>query len=435
MHKFNRLYLLFSLVASLSIPTLNLESQINLLQKVEGTVSTNIEFLGDEGSMPSSNTEKHESVGKALFSLYLIVSILLISRFFILNCLMINRIFSAKSKSLKDIKLIVITGDIAPYSYWRYIFLSQKDHNKGVEDEIIEHERAHIKQMHTLDILFIELLIAVFWCNPFLYFYRNAIRLNHEFLADRAVLKKAKNTAQYAELILEQIALAKSPKMNNPLSSSFHYLKTKKRLIMMTKNYSKQRILIKQILMIPILVLAILTFSKNSIAQKTVSNENKIVSKQGTESESELQVAFDQIINKYIVKTENGNSSLNMNFTEEESRRLHDIYIRMSSRQQEKQIVKFSKRRYEKNIPTISQFEEWKDPEKYGIWIDSKRISNDELSNFSNTDFSHYFISKLEKNAVNYGEHIFQLDLMTNAAFEKLNNSQDIRMKPNHVNK
>ncbi|WP_340152897.1 M56 family metallopeptidase [uncultured Marivirga sp.] len=435
MHKFNRLYLLFSLVASMSIPTINLESQINLLQKAEGTVSTNIEYVGNEGIMTTSTSEKYQSIVKALFSLYLIVSIVLISRFLILNCVMINKIVGAKAKSLKDIKLIVVSGEQAPYSYWNYIFVNQKDHGQGIKNEIFEHERAHIKQKHTLDILLIELIIAFFWCNPFLYFYRNAIGLNHEFLADREVLNKANNTAQYAELILEHIVLANNPKMNNPLSSSFNYLKTKKRLIMMTKNYSKPRILIKQILIIPILALAILLFSNNSIAQKTVSTENKTVSKQGTDSDPDLQVAFDQIIKKYIIKTENGNSSLNISFTEEEKKRLHDIYLKMSSKRQEMQIVKFSKRRYEKNTPTISQFEEWKDPEKYGIWIDNIRINNDELRNFSNADFSHYFLSKLEKNAMNYGKHVFQLDLMSNERFEILNNSQDIRIRPNNVNK
>ncbi|PHQ30027.1 M56 family metallopeptidase [Leeuwenhoekiella nanhaiensis] len=70
----------------------------------------------------------------------------------------------------------------------------------------------------------------------------------------------------------------------------------------------------------------------------------------------------------------------------------------------------------EKKSPTASQLSEWKDASQYGIWVDGKRITNASLK--SSNDYSYYSISKLEKNAKNYGSHYYQVDLMTSEYYE-----------------
>ncbi len=68
--------------------------------------------------------------------------------------------------------------------------------------------------------------------------------------------------------------------------------------------------------------------------------------------------------------------------------------------------------------PTKKEFEKWKDPKEYGVWLNGKQISNDLLDNYSNTDFSTYYVSILAKNAKNYGKHVYQVNLQTNDDFE-----------------
>lgn len=87
----------------------------------------------------------------------------------------------------------------------------------------------------------------------------------------------------------------------------------------------------------------------------------------------------------------------------------------MSKEQQAKQIVIFTPAPppLPKSIPTKEQIESWKNSKIYGVWIDEKRVSNTELNNYTNTDFAQLFVSKLEKNAVNYGKHYYQVNLMT----------------------
>jgi len=76
-------------------------------------------------------------------------------------------------------------------------------------------------------------------------------------------------------------------------------------------------------------------------------------------------------------------------------------------------------------IPTKEQFESWKVPSEFGVWLDGKRIENAELNRYQPSDFSFYFVSRLMRNAKNYGKHVFQLDLYTNAKYQEWKKSCD----------
>lgn len=93
----------------------------------------------------------------------------------------------------------------------------------------------------------------------------------------------------------------------------------------------------------------------------------------------------------------------------------------MNKAQQAKQLVIFipSSPPSPKSVPTQEQIEAWKNAKIYGLWIDDKRVSNSVLNQYKNTDFAYIFVSKLEKNAYNYGKHYYQIDLMTNAGYDK----------------
>ena len=73
----------------------------------------------------------------------------------------------------------------------------------------------------------------------------------------------------------------------------------------------------------------------------------------------------------------------------------------------------------EKISPTQEQLDFWLNDKKYGVWLDEKRIKNEELKQYKPSDLDYYDISKLEKNAINYGKHYFQIELLTKKAFKK----------------
>ncbi len=74
----------------------------------------------------------------------------------------------------------------------------------------------------------------------------------------------------------------------------------------------------------------------------------------------------------------------------------------------------------EPRIPSASQWKSWQIPTEYGVWIDGKRVKNAQLQQYSPSDFSYYQVSKLLRNAVNYGKHKYHLSLMTEEYFDKL---------------
>jgi beta-lactamase regulating signal transducer with metallopeptidase domain len=85
------------------------------------------------------------------------------------------------------------------------IYIS-KDYFKdgNIENSIFLHEEIHVKQKHTADVLFTEILKILLWFNPFIYFYKRAMVTNHEFIADEQVIYNNKNIKSYQELILKK---------------------------------------------------------------------------------------------------------------------------------------------------------------------------------------------------------------------------------------
>lgn len=100
-------------------------------------------------------------------------------------------------------QLILRNTFTVPHSFLQRIFVSKKQYEQNlIPTTVLEHEKAHLDQKHSLDILFIEILLILFWFNPLLYIIRFSIKLNHEFLADNAVIQKGIDTVTYQETLL-----------------------------------------------------------------------------------------------------------------------------------------------------------------------------------------------------------------------------------------
>jgi len=164
----------------------------------------------------------------------------------------------------KKLKLALIDEKIPPHSFWHYIFINRHDHNNGaVADEIITHELAHVRQRHSLDILFVELLIAIAWFNPVLYMFRKKIRQNHEFLADHVVIENnAECIPVYQTVMINCITQVEGTGIASDFSFSF----LKRRFLMMSKNTSKLGAACRSVALIPVFFVAFFYFSANANA-------------------------------------------------------------------------------------------------------------------------------------------------------------------------
>lgn len=269
MFRFNRAYLLGSLIFSFIIPlqlfsfSSFFSNEINMVQLEGIIIGTNNAVL--------NKIDYSNIVIYILSAVYIIVSVILIFRF-VLN---LNTFYKKMTKNeiqiIKNQKIVLVKEQILPHSFWNTIFINAEEYKKGnIPSELIAHEKAHIQQKHTLDILFIEALQILFWFNPLIILYKKAIKLNHEFLADEAVNIQFESVSTYQNLLLN-IA---SHKNNVALASNINYLITKKRLLMMTKKDSPVKIVFKVFTIGIIYSMLLFVFSTQSAAQQ---NESQII--------------------------------------------------------------------------------------------------------------------------------------------------------------
>lgn len=284
MFAFNRYFLLVSLAFSLLVPFFSLPSFFTpiISSGQNATVEIQEIFFTEDIHSPSekiSFIDSQKALPKDVLSgigwsdvlglVYIIGLLFLLVRFFFqirgLAKLIKNGVVIQKEKY----KLVLLDQEIMPFTFLNYLFVNQKTYcGPGLEPGILQHELTHIKEKHSIDILFIELLKSVFWFNPIFLFYKKAIQLNHEFLADREVLAGTKDVLQYQKLLISKVM---GDEFVFNLSSPINYSVTKNRLIMMKKTTSKRRSLLLKSGLIPVMVFLGAAFSQTSANQNKTS--------------------------------------------------------------------------------------------------------------------------------------------------------------------
>jgi TonB family protein len=284
-YRFNRFYLLFSIVFAFIVPliTIKTRQQAGIIPDIVYQQISSFQSTISQQAL--SPVKDNTAPVNYILLIYLAVTLFLLSRFLINIYVLFKKIKINDCVPYNGARIVLTTVNHVPHSFLNYIFIHKEDFEKGrIEKEIFSHELAHIKQRHSLDILFIELITLIAWINPLLYLYRKAIQLNHEFLADDFVVNTLSTPRDYQHLLLDK-AMQPSALV---LSSSFNYLETKKRIIMMTRETSFRTAILKQIALIPVIGAAVFLFSTRVIAQdskKTVQNKPVEVQKQLPEND------------------------------------------------------------------------------------------------------------------------------------------------------
>nr|WP_315177357.1 regulatory sensor-transducer, BlaR1/MecR1 family protein [uncultured Flavobacterium sp.] len=395
-HVFNRFYLLFSLVFSMVIPFITIE----VIQEIaQPTVNPgNIQIL--QGSAVIIEETNYLAIG--LWNLYGLVTLILAIRF-ISN---INKISSEMKSNTpivyKNAKLILVAEKTLPHTFLNAIFINETEYNnRQIEAELYTHELTHVTQKHTLDILFIELLKTVFWFNPVFIFYKKAIQLNHEFLADEKVVTSYNNVPFYQSLLL-------SKANENPtfyLASNLNYLITKKRLLMMTKTTSNSKSIAKKIILIPVLSGLFFLFCFKTIAQvkntAQVTTKTKLIAT--NDSRKDEYYAGVRVVIHDLVK----------------NKKIDTKYEDLSEEYKKKALFYVPTAR-EKKSPTNQELENFKDAKKYAIWIDGVHQTNKSLNNFKTSEIAFFQGSSVSKNARSKKfPQPYQYNFYTHNYFEK----------------
>ena len=182
------------------------------------------------------------------------------------------KIFWVKHKNPKrwqaNVLIVRLINSNAAYSFFNTIFLGERI-LESEKPTIYKHELVHVKELHTLDLLFFEILKILFWFNPLVYIYQNRIQTLHEYIADAKAVKQS-GKAEYYKSLLHQVFDANSVSFTNTF---FKQSLIKKRIVMLQKSKSKQINLFKYALLLPMVFgMLIYTSTEVKAQQKTTVN-------------------------------------------------------------------------------------------------------------------------------------------------------------------
>lgn len=254
-HVFKRYYLLAAVIVSGIIPLITFQTYIEAAPILPG--EENWMSFSEAASETNSNW-----ITTLFWSIYLSGVILFSGKFFRNLFVIIGRIKKNQKIQTEKISAVLLPEDLPPHTFWNFVFLNKLKFQKGqIPKEVMEHETAHATQKHSLDILFLELLQIVFWFNPLIYLTKKAVKLNHEFLADNAVLKQGTNTATYQELLLS----FSSRERQSSLINSINYSLIKKRFTIMKTRTSKTTSAVKGFLLLPLIAMLLYSFSTKEV--------------------------------------------------------------------------------------------------------------------------------------------------------------------------
>ena len=158
--------------------------------------------------------------------------------------------------------LIVHERDISPFSWMRYIVISQKDlHENG--REILTHELAHIRNRHSWDLFAADICIFFQWFNPAAWLLKQELQNIHEYEADETVINEGVDARQYQLLLIKKAVGTRLYSMAN----SFNHSKLKKRITMMLKEKSSPWARLKYLYVLPVAAIAVTAFARPEVSE------------------------------------------------------------------------------------------------------------------------------------------------------------------------
>ena len=259
-------------------------------------------------------------------TIYTMVACLFLLRFFWQLVSIVRLRNKCRTTDINGTKVYLLESDEGPFSFFNWIFINPTKHNRQETDEIMTHELAHCRQLHSIDVLFTELFAIVFWANPFVWLLKREVRLNLEYLADNNVLAGGTDSKKYQYHLLG-LAYRKNVAT---ISNNFNVLPLKKRIKMMNKKRTKRIAKVKYALYIP-LAAALLVVSNIETVARDIANVAKAMpmAKASVKQEKMVDLSFS---NKATVAVE---SRKNVQSTEAIERKDNKMEVQADNRNSE----------------------------------------------------------------------------------------------------
>ena len=275
-HRFNRIALLGILILSCAIPFVEvtmkepMEVSQQLLTWEELLLMANLNRTATIETAPESVITWREAL--------LMVYLLGIVFFFLRNVWSLTRMLrlikgSTLVRQENGITLITHQKEIAPFSWMKFVVISEKDLKENGE-EILTHEYAHIRKRHSIDLLIADICIFFQWFNPASWLLKQELQNIHEFEADESVIAQGIDAKKYQLLLIKKAVGTRLYSMAN----SFNHSSLKKRITMMIRKKSNPWARVKYLYVLPLATVAVTVFARPEVSQPLEEISNVKVS-------------------------------------------------------------------------------------------------------------------------------------------------------------
>lgn len=270
-YTWNRYFLLTFSVLSFVVPFININVFVQDEEKIPVSFINEIpsihsyQAMGESANMPATFL-----YWQILTAIFLLVSFILLVRLSI-------QLLSIKKIKAKSMLLIAgeeniyhISEPILPFSFLNSIFINTNNYRENGLQEIIDHERVHVQQKHTIDVLLTEVICIVNWYNPFVWMLKKAVRENLEFIADDAVLRNGFDKKNYQYLLLKVTG-----DLPSAIATSLRFSSLKNRILMMNKTKTSRLHLFKFLLLVPVIIFLLLAFRNSKEIQSNTEAKSE----------------------------------------------------------------------------------------------------------------------------------------------------------------
>ncbi len=283
-HTFNRFAILSMMLLSLVLPLvhLSLDSEAGINRgtvALEGLVAQTVVADGGNG------VGEGMTLTQVLLATYVLGVVLFVGKALLSVGSLLRLIRRARCVEVRNgIRIYTMQGDISPFSWFRYIIMSEKDWQEN-RREIVLHEMAHIRRCHSMDVAVCNMMIVFQWYNPAAWLLKRELQAVHEYEADEAVLSAGVDATHYQMLLIRKTVGERLFSMANNLNHN----SLKKRITMMKIKRTNPVQKAKIAFVLPLAAMTVAAFA----SQKVENLSDKV------EQESE---AFSSVSDNPVVR-------------------------------------------------------------------------------------------------------------------------------------
>lgn len=257
--------------------------------------------------------------------IYAIVVFVLFVRLTIQCLSLVKLIKSHTIKKSGKYRFVQVPDKLAPFSFFRYIVYNPTMHSQEELEMILQHEKVHVSQWHSIDILFGNLIQIIQWVNPLSWLYKRSMEENLEFIADGKTVNRVASKKQYQLTMVKASSTWTAPSLTIQFYQSF----IKKRIVMLNKQHSKKRNALKAIIVLPLLALFLWGFNVKQVVQYEEPEVPLTIETDTTESTTPIlleETEEEPILAEATASEPNEATPVNYSSEEEQEKR-NKLYI------------------------------------------------------------------------------------------------------------